>query len=303
MEEIKELETEVAETSTEEIVETNAETIEVSTEQLNNVDEESDKLQFKLDNFEGPLDLLLHLIKQSKMEIENVELAKITEQYLEIMNNLPELDLEKASEFIEVAATLIEIKSKALLPKLIEDTEPYEEDPETLLLQRLQEYKLFKETSEKLKQIENVDRFYKEPEEEASKFRIVLKDMSLDILLNAFTNLITRANKVETENEPKQIVREKFTVTQKIASIKDALIIRPKIMFSELFRESISRDEIITTFMALLELLKLQEIKVFQTDSFEDIEICKHIKEEETNENFEKLIEVKETESSKEENN
>lgn len=237
--------------------------------------EEDNVLNFKLENFEGPLDLLLHLIKQSKMEIENVELSKITEQYLAIMDSLPELDLEKASEFIEVAATLIEIKSKALLPKLIENEEVDEEDPEALLLQRLQEYKLFKETSEKLKESENVSRFYKAPEEEASKFRIVLKDMSLDILLNAFTNVLTRATKIETENEPKQIAKEKFTVTQKIASIKDALIIRNKIMFSELFNESISRDEIITTFMALLELLKLQEIKCVQSDAFCDIEILK----------------------------
>lgn len=245
--------------------------------------EEDNVLNFKLENFEGPLDLLLHLIKQSKMEIENVELSKITEQYLAIMDSLPELDLEKASEFIEVAATLIEIKSKALLPKLIENEEVDEEDPEALLLQRLQEYKLFKETSEKLKESENVSRFYKAPEEEASKFRIVLKDMSLDILLNAFTNVLTRATKIETENEPKQIAKEKFTVTQKIASIKDALIIRNKIMFSELFNESISRDEIITTFMALLELLKLQEIKCVQSDAFCDIEILK-AEDEDSNE-------------------
>ena len=247
--------------------------------------EENDALSFKLENFEGPLDLLLHLIKQSKMEIETVELSKITEQYLEIMNNLPEVDLEMASEFIEVAATLIEIKSKALLPKLIEEDEVDEDDPEALLLQRLQEYKLFKETSEKLKLAENVDRFYKAPEEEASKFRIVLKDMSLDILLNAFTGLLTRATKVETENEPKQIEKEKFTVTQKIASIKDALLIQSKIMFSDLFRQSISRDEIITTFMALLELLKLQEIKCVQSDAFNDIEISK--KEQDENDEVE----------------
>ncbi|MBQ2864879.1 MAG: segregation/condensation protein A [Clostridia bacterium] len=268
----------------EQLEEIKAEEVNNLTEAELNTEEESDALSFKLENFEGPLDLLLHLIKQSKMEIETVELSKITEQYLEIMSNLPEVDLEKASEFIEVAATLIEIKSKALLPKLIEEEEVDEEDPEALLLQRLQEYKLFKETSEKLKLAENVDRFYKAPEEEASKFRIVLKDMSLDILLNAFTGLLTRATKVETENEPKQIEKEKFTVTQKIASIKDALLIQPKIMFSELFRQSISRDEIITTFMALLELLKLQEIRCVQFDAFNDIEILKKEQEEQNDE-------------------
>ena len=142
-----------------------------------------------------------------------------------------------------------------------------------MIIQRVKEYELFKETSQKLKLIEDVNKFYKEPEDDAKKFRIVIKDMSLDLLLNAFTNVLTRATKIETAKEPKQIVKEKFTVTQKIASIKDALIIKPKIMFSELFNESISREEIITTFMALLELLKLQEIKCKQSGAFDDIEI------------------------------
>ena len=255
----------------------------VDESQLNNVDEDiqldeedEDKLSFKLDNFEGPLDLLIHLIKKNKMEIEEIEISKITEQYLALMSNLEELDLEKASDFIEMAAYLIELKSKIILPRLLEsENEEDEEDPTWLLTQRLKEYELFKETSEKLKVIEDVNKFYKEPEEDANKFRIVLKDMSLDLLLNAFTGLLTRATKSEKENEPKQIAKEKFTVTQKIASIKDALLLKPKIMFSELFEQSISREEIITTFMALLELLKLQEIKCKQAGAFCDIEITK----------------------------
>ncbi len=255
----------------------------VDESQLNNVDEDiqldeedDDKLSFKLDNFEGPLDLLIHLIKKNKMEIEEIEISKITEQYLELMSNLEELDLEKASDFIEMAAYLIELKSKIILPRLLEsENEEDEEDPTWLLTQRLKEYELFKETSEKLKVIEDVNKFYKEPEEDANKFRIVLKDMSLDLLLNAFTGLLTRATKSEKENEPKQIAKEKFTVTQKIASIKDALLLQPKIMFSELFEQSISREEVITTFMALLELLKLQEIKCKQAGAFCDIEITK----------------------------
>ena len=165
----------------------------VDESQLNNVDEDiqldeedDDKLSFKLDNFEGPLDLLIHLIKKNKMEIEEIEISKITEQYLELMSNLEELDLEKASDFIEMAAYLIELKSKIILPRLLEsENEEDEEDPTWLLTQRLKEYELFKETSEKLKVIEDVNKFYKEPEEDANKFRIVLKDMSLDLLLNA----------------------------------------------------------------------------------------------------------------------
>ena len=245
-------------------------------ENIDDLDDGDDKLSFKLENFEGPLDLLIHLIKKNKMEIEEIEISKITEQYLELMSNIEELDLEKASDFIEMAAYLIELKSKIILPRLLEsENEEDEEDPTWLLTQRLKEYELFKETSEKLKVIEDVNKFYKEPEEDANKFRIVLKDMSLDLLLNAFTSLLTRATKTEKENEPKQIAKEKFTVTQKIAFIKDELLIKPKIMFSELFEHSISREEIITTFMALLELLKLQEIKCAQSGAFCDIEITK----------------------------
>lgn len=245
-------------------------------ENIDDLDDGDDKLSFKLENFEGPLDLLIHLIKKNKMEIEEIEISKITEQYLELMSNIEELDLEKASDFIEMAAYLIELKSKIILPRLLEsENEEDEEDPTWLLTQRLKEYELFKETSEKLKVIEDVNKFYKEPEEDANKFRIVLKDMSLDLLLNAFTSLLTRATKTEKENEPKQIAKEKFTVTQKIAYIKDELLIKPKIMFSELFEQSISREEIITTFMALLELLKLQEIKCAQSGAFCDIEITK----------------------------
>ncbi len=236
---------------------------------------ETDSMSFKLDRYEGPLDLLLQLIKQSKMEIEDVKLSEITEQYLQAISNLSEVDMEGASEFIEVAATLIEIKSKSLLPKLVEET-PDEEDPEYLLKVRLQEYKLLKETTELLKPLENTNRFYKKPEPDASKFRIVIKDMQLDMLLDAFANIMVRVNK-ESEQEPvKEVAKEKFTVVQKIATIKDSLLVRKRVHFSELFGASISREEVITTFMALLELLKLQEIRVQQTANFADIEICKN---------------------------
>ncbi len=238
---------------------------------------ESDSVSFKLENYEGPLDLLLTLIKQSKMEIQDVKLSEITEQYLNIIANLKEVDMEGASEFIEVAATLIEIKSKSLLPKL-EETNP-EDDPEYLLKQRLiqhQEYLLIKEQIENLKPLENTNRFYKNPEPDASKFRVVIKDMQLDMLLDAFANIMVRVHKEKKEDDVKEVVKEKFTVVQKIATIKDSLLVRKKVFFSELFSQSISREEVITTFMALLELLKLQEIHVSQNQNFADIEIRKN---------------------------
>ncbi len=234
---------------------------------------EDNKFNFRLENFEGPLDYLLHLIKQNKMEIENIQLALITEQYLESIANLQKLDLEKAGEFIEVAATLIEIKSKALLPKIVAYIE--EEDSEALLLQRLQEYKLLKESSFKLKELENLGRYYKSPDDAANKYRVVIKDMSLDLLLDAFAKIMYRVNKAQEVVPPKEIAKEKFTIVEKIVTIKQNLLVHKRVMFSKLFEESTTRDEVITTFLALLELLKLQEIKVFQDTTFNDIEIVK----------------------------
>ena len=236
--------------------------------------ENTNEMSFKIENFEGPLDLLLQLIKQSKLSIEEVKLSEITEQYLKVIEQLSKVDMENASEFIEIAATLIEIKSKSLLPRLQEEGQE-EDDDVDMLKKRLMEYQMLKETTEKLKPLENTDRFYKKPEPDANKFRYVLKDMQLDMLLDAFSRIMVRTTETQKENEVKEIVKEKFTVHQKISTIKDSLMVRKRVFFSELFSNSISRDEVVTTFMALLELLKLQEIKVTQQENFAEIEISK----------------------------
>ena len=267
----------------EEIKENNI--IDVNNENQNSSNETSDfsssesvpeieKLTFKLENFSGPLDLLLTLIKKSKLDIEDIQISELTEQYLEIMKDISEVDLEVASEFIEYAALLIEIKSKKLLPKIVENDED-ELDPEYILKLRLREYQYFKEVNEKLGKLESNDKFYKQPEKEANKFRVVIKDMELDKLLDAFVGIMHKVNKIEKSKESKEIVKETFTVEQKISSIKDTLISRNKIKFSELFLESASKDEVITTFMALLELIKMQVIRVSQDDIFSDIQIEK----------------------------
>ena len=134
---------------------------------------------------------------------------------------------------------------------------------------------MIKETTEKLKAIENTDRFYKKPEPDANKFRYEIKDMQLDMLLDAFVGIMHKVNKVEKSKESKEIVKEVFTVEQKIASIKDVLVTREKFKFSELFLDVASKDEVITTFMALLELIKMQAIRVSQDNLFSDIQIEK----------------------------
>ncbi len=245
-----------------------------SNDNFNNIEIDSDKPSFKFANLEGPLDLLLYLIKKSKVEIEDVRLADITDQYIEMVNQLGKIDMERASDFIVVASELIEIKSRALLPRSEENAED-ELDLDYLMKLRLKEYALFKEQSERLREIEEVNRFYKAPEKSAHKFRVVIKDMQLDMLLDAFTKLMHRINAATQAPVVKEIVKEKFTVQQKIASIKDALIENSELKFSDLFLMSISKDELITTFLALLELLKLQEIRVMQKDLFSDISIVK----------------------------
>ena len=137
----------------------------IASEQLSFID---DKYRFKLDNFEGPLDLLLHLIKDAKLDIMSVKLADITEQYLQYMQDIDNIDMDRASEFITVAATLLEIKSKHLLPVEVEE-DPEEEDSETLLLRRLKEYELFKSTGQRLREIEDINKLYRAPGKETEK--------------------------------------------------------------------------------------------------------------------------------------
>jgi len=234
----------------------------------------SAEYRFKLDNFEGPLDLLLHLIKDAKLDIATVKLADITEQYLEYMQDIKSVDMDKASEFITVAATLIEIKSKSVLP-VEQEAEPDEDSDEAMLLKRLKEYELFKETSKKLKDIEDVNKLYRAPGKETEKVKVVIKDMVLDQLLDAFAKLLTREElkKVVQNEGPKKIVKDRFTVAEKIISIRNFAKQKKRFEFEELFDEDMTRSELINTFLALLELLKLQTIKVLQKGTFGNIVI------------------------------
>jgi len=235
----------------------------------------SDAYRFKLDNFEGPLDLLLHLIKDAKLDIATVKLADITEQYLEYMKDIKSVDMDKASEFITVAATLIEIKSKHCLPVEKEDVDDGEEDDEALLLRRLKEYELFKEAGKNLREIEDVNKLYRAPGKETEKVKVVMKDMVLDQLLDAFARLLTREElkKAVQNDQPKKIVKDRFTVAEKIISIRNYAKERKRFEFEELFGEDMTKSELINVFLALLELLKLQTVKVIQSGTFGNIVI------------------------------
>lgn len=251
--------------------------------QIEGMEQEEDidsSLRFKLDQFEGPLDLLYHLIKVAKIDIRDIFISQITEQYLEMMKDIDSLDMEKAADFTLMAATLLEIKSKQLLPKPEVVSDADEEDPEEKLYRQLEEYKLFKEASEKMKEIEDIGKFYKKPDDSAGSYRYELPEkLEVDALISAFSNLLHRVSVKAEEITERKIVKDRFTVAEKIAQIKDTLLLKPRFQFTELFEADYSKSEIINTFLALLELLKTQIIKVEQSSTFGNIDIIKREEE------------------------
>ena len=243
--------------------------------------ESSTHLTFKLEGFEGPLDLLLHLIHEKNVPIKDVKISEITDQYLKYMEGLSALDMEEATAFLDMTSRLLEIKSRSLLP--IEQVEEDEEeiDPETQLKMQLQEYQLFKEAGMNLHEIENVNRFYKQPDKSAGDTRIVFNQFNLDKLLDAFAFILMRTKDRDNPQE-KKINRDRWTVAEKIQFLTNILKDNKEINFFSLFDETYSKLEVITVFMAILELLKFQKIEVVQTERYADILIKR--KEEEPNE-------------------
>lgn len=236
---------------------------------------EEDDYKFKINQFEGPLDLLLHLIKITKIDIRDIFLSDITEQYLEMMKNIDDVDIEKASEFINMSATLLEIKSRHLLP--VETEELEEEDPEQRLIRQIEEYKIFKEQGEVLAKIEDTSRFYKAPDNSVGEFKYELPDkLSSDALIEAFKALMQKMTVKAEVVQEKKIVKDRFTVAQKISQIKDTLLTKKEFKFSEMFDDAYTRSEVINTFLALLELLKRQYITVVQNGLFDDIDIVRN---------------------------
>ena len=225
----------------------------------------------KLENFEGPLDLLLHLIKEAKIEIKDIFVSEVTQQFLDYMDGVETLDVDKASDYLNMAATLLEIKSKSILPKIDEFTDDME-DPEQMLIRQLEEYKLFKEASAKLKENENVLRFYKEPDKSVGDVKIVYNDFNLEGLIQAFSKLLMRVDdKARKENALKEIPKEVFTVRENVDYIRTVLLDKKEVSFFELFSSYYTKNELITTFQAMLELLKHQYMRAEQKGIFDDI--------------------------------
>ncbi len=235
-----------------------------------------------LENFEGPLDLLLYLIKQEEIEIKDIFVSQVTEQFLSYMKGLPYLDLDKASEYLDIAATIIDIKARSLLPPPDDEFEDYFDgddpldtgyDPKQDLIHALEEY----QTAKKLKERETIGYIFKEPDKEFSAVQVQYTDMTLDGLMKAFAKMMLRRES-QKRDAPKarEIPKDTFTVRDKIKHIRSTVAAKEAMQFEELFSEEASTPEIVTTFQALLELLKHQFVLVEQEELFSKIIIKKN---------------------------
>jgi len=235
--------------------------------------------KIKINDFEGPFDLLLHLIKKNQMSIYNVKIFEITNQYLKYLNDMKEMDLDITSEFILIAATLIEIKSKHLLPK-VKKEEENEEDHEKNLIEKLIEYKKIKGVSVFFKEryISAGEVFAKKPELIEDKREVVvakdlLKDIHLIELYNIYNNLLEIYNNKQNRNNviQKKIYVDKYKIEDKLEYIMDMLKNENINSFSEFIENCECKLECVVTFLALLEMIKQRMVKVYQSDNFTKI--------------------------------
>jgi segregation and condensation protein A len=233
------------------------------------------KVQIEI--FEGPLDLLLYLVKKEEVDIYEVNLTKIATQFIEHVELMQELDLDIAGEFLVMAATLMYIKSRELLPKdkQIEVQEEDEEDPRWDLIRQLVEYKKFKDAAGRLqeRELSQENTYARLPgkPEFALDAPLHKPQVSVFELVNAVSNILKRYTDSQASN--RELFADPFTVSQKIEFVADLLKVRSRVKFTELFAEAASRAEVICTFLALLELIRLKQLRIEQPEAFAEIEI------------------------------
>lgn len=228
----------------------------------------SSDIIFNLNNFEGSIEFLVYIVKSNGYDIHTVKISSITDQFLKYMQNLNDLDLDKASDFLVMAATLLEIKAKASLPKeeIEEEIEDDSIDTEEELRRRMIEYQMFKDKAESMKEKETLNRFFREPEYDDDDARISIKSFNLDRLMEAYAQVLFKFSKIDELSPVKTIEKDEYTVADKIEYIVSELIAKNKITFYGLFDELYSKNEIINTFLALLQIVGKQFAKINQND-------------------------------------
>jgi len=224
--------------------------------------------------FEGPLDLLLHLIKETNIDICDISIEVITKQYLDYINKMEELNLNVASEYLVMAAELLEIKSLSLLPKKeVENPDEYEEDPKDELIRRLLEYEKYKNITTALKECENKrSEIYTKDPSDLDEFLVknneVEETFSLTDLLDAFSKLLERKELDKPLNT--KITNKEYSVNERSNEIRTILKSRKKVEFTELF-ETYTKDYLVVTFLSILDLAKKQELIINQDNNFNKI--------------------------------
>lgn len=235
------------------------------------------EMDFKINDFEGPLDLLLHLIKESKMDIMDIEMESITKQYVDFLHHSEQMNLEVSSEYLVLASELIEIKSKMLLPRnQVVEGEAEEEDPRQELVNRLLEYQAYKDITHLLqeKELLRKDIYTKLPEnihqyvDEASY--VPKGEMSVDDLIRAFQSYYQR--KLESKPLNTKVTVNEISVASRRSDIQKVLKEKKRVSFFELF-PVVSKQYIVATFLAILEMAKNRELVIMQDRDFDDI-IC-----------------------------
>jgi len=240
---------------------------------------ETNKYEIKIENFEGPLDLLCHLIEKNKLDIFEIKISDITDQYIEYINQMEKMNLEVTSEFLIMASTLLYLKSKTLLPK---ETEDEEELTEEELLQRIIDYKKYKEISKKLKEFYEVNskRIFKLPDTVELPKQQLDREYSKDLIPEIYARIIeknkTRINK-NAKNIEKIAITETFTVGSKVKDMYRELIKNKRFVFNKLFSlKKHNKNEVVTAFTGLLEMSRRSKVLTEQEELFGDITVTKN---------------------------
>lgn len=227
-----------------------------------------------INEFEGPMDLLLHLIKKSELNIYDISIEEITKQYLDYISAMERLDLDIASEYLIMAAELIEIKSAMLLPKpILEDEDSYEEDPKEKLIARLLEYKKYKEMTSEFKKLEEERKeIYTKEISNLNEYKqdgiTNLGDVDLNSLLDAFNKFLERKKLEEPLNT--KVTKKEYSISERSSEIKNILKKKKKVNFEELF-EQYNKDYVVVTFLSILTMAKKQELVIKQDSNFSKI--------------------------------
>ena len=233
--------------------------------------------EITIDNFNGPMDLLLHLIKEAKMDIFDIKLEVIIDEYLNYIENMKELNLDIASSYLVMASELLEIKSKMLLPSMKEEEE--EEDPKERLINRLIEYQKYKDQVESFKKLEEIrNTYYTKVPSKLDEYyhedkKVLIENVNLDDLVEAMKKFLERSKLDKPLNT--KVTRRELSVDDSIKIIKNRFSKNKKIAFFDLF-EIKTREHVVVTFLAILELASRGELKIIQEENFDNI-ICEAV--------------------------